>query len=99
MALVGAEAGKLSAECPAPQHRIAAIAGMTEIERVRHLRYEAAYQLGIAPIPVAGKDQSRAANALACAVAPHDLSAAHTTIDLCEQPVRDDFGQDDDLTL
>src|SRR5215510_6990123 len=70
-----------------------------QIERVRHLRYEAAYQLGIAPVTVAGKDQSLAADALARAVAPHDLSAAHTTIGLCEQPVGDDFGQDDDPAL
>src|SRR5262249_44618016 len=81
-----------------PQNRITAITGMTEIECVRHLRYEAAYQFGIAPVTVASKDQSLAADALARAVAPHDLSAAHTTIALCEQPVADDFGQDDDPT-
>ena len=99
MALVSAEAGKLSAECLTPQHSVAAITGMTEIQRLRHLRYEAAYQLRIAPIPAAGKDQSSAANALACAVATHDLNAAYTTIGFCDQPVRDDFGQDDGLTL
>ena len=99
VSLVGARTGKPGAERLTPQNRITAVAGMTEIERVRHLRYEAAHQLGIATVTVAGKDQGRATNSLARAVAPNDLNAAHTTIGLCQQPVGDDFCQDDDLAL
>src|SRR6516165_5735377 len=96
LTLVGAEIRKLGAEGFAPNNRIAAIAGMTEIKRVRHLRYEAANQLGIAPVTAAREDQSLAADALANAVAPHDLNAAHTPISVGKQPLRDAFGQDHD---
>src|SRR6266478_7050246 len=40
--LVGAKIRKFSTECLTPKNRIASIAGMTEIKRVRHLRYKAA---------------------------------------------------------
>src|SRR5262249_10267863 len=94
--LVGAKTGKLGAERLAPQNRIAAIAGMTEIECMCHLRHEAGNELGIAPVTVAGEDQSLAADALAYAVAAHNLNAPHAAIDLGEQPVGDALGQDDD---
>ena len=69
MALIGAEMRKLRAERLAPKHGIAAIAGMTEIKRIRHFRNEAAHQLRIAAISIAGEDQCVAADALARAVA------------------------------
>src|ERR1700724_1506597 len=71
--LVGAKIRKFSTECLTPKNRIASIAGMTEIERVRHLRYKAANQLRIAPETAAREDQNLAADALAYSVARHNL--------------------------
>src|SRR5262249_52605505 len=78
--LMGAWTCKLGVEPFSPRNGVAAIAGMSEIQCVRHLRYEAAYQLGVAAVTVAGEDQSVAADALAASIAPHNLKAANPTV-------------------
>ena len=70
MALIGPKTCKLSVEPLSPQNGVTAIAGVSEIERVRHLRYEAPYQLGVTAVTVAGEDQCVAADALALSITP-----------------------------
>ena len=55
MALVAREMGELCAQRLAPEHGVAAIAGMAEIERVAHRGNVARNQVGIAAVAVAGE--------------------------------------------
>ena len=82
---------ELRAQRIAPEHGIAAIAGVAEVERVRHFGNEPAHQLGIAAIAVAGEDQRAAADALARAVAAQEFDAADAAARLREQALRGSF--------
>src|SRR5579859_3494645 len=97
MALIRAEMRKLGAERFAPEHGVAAIAGVTEVERVRHLGGKAAHQLRIAAIAIAGEDQRIAADAFARAVAAYDLYATDAAIRLGDQILHRAPGEDDDV--
>ena len=80
VALIGAEMRQSRAKCLAPQHRVAAVARMTEIESVGHLRNELPDRFGIAAIAVAGEDQCLAADPFSRAVAAHDVDAADKAV-------------------
>src|SRR5262249_44438899 len=97
VALVGAKTRKLGVEPLSPQNGVAAITGVSEIQRVRHLWYEAAYQLGVASVTVGGKDQGVAADALATSIASRNLDATHASVLLREQRLRDASRQHDNL--
>ena len=94
MALIATQIAQLRSEHVAPQHRIAAISGMTEIKRIGHLRDVAPHQLRIAAVAIAGKDQRMTANALAGAIAALDLhtvdGAIGTHQQRCGRALRDD---------
>ena len=94
VALIGAEMRQLRAERFAPKHGVAAVARMTEIESVGHLRNELADQIRISAIAVAGEDQRLATDPFSCAVTAHDLHAADTAVRLRQQPLGHALGQE-----
>src|SRR5262249_2910445 len=84
VALIGPQTGKLGTKALTPQNRLTAIARVSEIERVCHLRYKPAPQFRMAAVTVASEDQCVAADAFALLIAAHDLDAAHAPLLLRE---------------
>src|SRR6478672_13315415 len=97
MALISGEMRELRAQRLAPEHGLAAIAGVAKVKRVRHFRNETPYQLGIAAIAIAGKHQRAAADLLARAVRPLDFDAAHAAVRPHQQPLGGSLAKDGDI--
>ena len=64
----------------APQHRIASVARMTEVKRIRHFGDVAAHQFGVAAIAVASEHKRATADRLAAAIARHHLDAFYEAL-------------------
>jgi hypothetical protein len=75
MALVAGKMGKARAEVLPPDHGVAAVAGMAEIEGAPHRGNVTGDEVGTSAIAVAGEHQRAAAYAFARAVGPRDLDA------------------------
>ena len=88
MALVAAHVGEFDTKRLAPQHGVALVAGMTEIEAVLQLRQEAGDQLRVAAEAVAGKDQLAATEILHVAAGPSDGHGADAALPVDEQRLR-----------
>ena len=81
----------------APQHGVAAIARMAEIEGVGHLRNKLSDQIWIPAIAIAGENQCFAADPFSRAVTAQHLYAADTAVGLRQQPLGHAFGQENDI--
>ena len=86
--LIAGEMREPRAERLAPQHRVALVAGMAEVERVGHLGDVAPHQRRVAAVAVAGEHQRAAADGLARAVARHHLDAFDEPVLVGEQASR-----------
>ena len=78
--LIGAKVSELSAERAAPHDGVPAIARMTEIYCVLHVRYVATNQIGVSSKPTASEDQRFASDPFLRAVRARDLHSDNASL-------------------
>ncbi len=94
---VAAHVPELGAERLAPQHRVALVAGMAEIERVLQRRDVLGDEVLVAAIAVAGQHQRIAADAVLAAVGAGDDEAADAAVRRRDEGGDARLGDDVDL--
>ena len=92
VALIAGKRGHARTERLAPQHRIALIARMAEVERIGHLRDMPPHQFRVSAVAVAGEHQRAAADGFA-----GDPHAFDEAVVIREQRLADTAGQDRDV--